>query len=565
VKTFRYSRWDGTQKEFTLDAEQALDALSDLMMHGLSAREAMQYMQQFGFDLAGQDFRVMGRQELMQELRKQARQLLDRYDMKQATDSLRDKLEKLLAEEEETVREQHGFESQKLNDFLNRRHGDSQRLSERIERMQGYDFENESAAEAYEELAQELERLKKLEDFLQRMQQHFRGKQKASYEQAQEAREQLEAMQQMLRALQEGHFDQIDPEQLGKALGQNAQRSLVMLRDLEPTLRDRGYLRTRDGQDELTPTAVRRIGAQALASVYSSLRKSRPGSHETVAQGVALPRPDETRPYQHGDGLEIDVVKSVLNGLRRQGQGVSEASPAEAWAPDGATGGAGRARALPGKRAIQLSVDDLEVRERDFSTQTTTVLLLDLSWSMSFDNRFPAAKRVALAMDQLIRTQFPRDHFFVVGFSTRARELRVQELPEISWDPGDPFTNLQEGLMVAERLILRHPSPSPQILVITDGQPTAYFVGEELHVEWPSGYGGVSPRAVAQTLKQVQRVTQRGITINTFMLHDSPELVGFVERMTEINRGRALFTDPQKLGSYVMVDHLSRKQRSGRR
>ena len=543
MTTFRYSRWDGTQKEFTLDPDKALDALSDLMMHGLTAREAMQYMQQFGFDMAGQDFRVMGRQELMQELRKQARQLLERYDMKQATDSLKQKLEELLAGEEETVRENHGFESQKLNDFLDRRHGESNKLSDRIERMQGYEFENESSAEAYEELAQELERLKKLEEFLQRMQQHFRGKQKAGYEEAQEAREQLEAMQQMLRALQEGRFDQLDPEQLGKALGQNAQRSLIMLRDLESSLRDRGYLRTRDGQDELTPTAVRRIGAQALASVYSSLRKSRPGSHETVAQGVALSRPDETRPYQHGDAMDLDVVKSVLNGLRRQGN--------EAVAKQG--------------RGIRLSVDDLEVRERDFSTQTTTVLLLDLSWSMSFENRFPAAKRVALAMDQLIRTQFPRDHFFVVGFSTRARELRIQELPEISWDPGDPFTNLQEGLMVAERLILRHPSPSPQILVITDGQPTAYFVDDELHVEWPSGYGGISPRAVASTLKQVQRVTQRGITINTFMLHDSPELVGFVERMTEINRGRALFTDPQKLGSYVMVDHLSRKQRSGRR
>jgi uncharacterized protein with von Willebrand factor type A (vWA) domain len=116
--------------------------------------------------------------------------------------------------------------------------------------------------------------------------------------------------------------------------------------------------------------------------------------------------------------------------------------------------------------------------------------------------------------------------------------------------------------MVAERLIVRHPSPSPQILVITDGQPTAYFQGEELHVEWPNGYGGISPRAVAQTLQQVTRVTRRGITINTFMLHDSPELVGFVERMTEINHGRALFTDPQKLGSFVLVDHLARRKRA---
>jgi uncharacterized protein with von Willebrand factor type A (vWA) domain len=250
-----------------------------------------------------------------------------------------------------------------------------------------------------------------------------------------------------------------------------------------------------------------------------------------------LPRPDETRPYQFGDALDIDIVKSTLNALRR-----------------------GERRA---DRGVRLDVSDLEVRQNDFSTQTTTVLLLDLSWSMSFEGRFPAAKRVALAMHQLIRTQFPRDHFFMVGFSTRARELRVDELPEVSWDPGDPFTNLQEGLMVAERLIAKHPSPSPQILVITDGQPTAYFVDDELHVEWPSGYGGISPRAVAQTLKTVRRVTQRGITINTFMLHDSPELVGFVERLTEINHGRALFTDPQHLGSYVLVDHLTHKRRRG--
>jgi uncharacterized protein with von Willebrand factor type A (vWA) domain len=121
-----------------------------------------------------------------------------------------------------------------------------------------------------------------------------------------------------------------------------------------------------------------------------------------------------------------------------------------------------------------------------------------MSWSMSWAGRFPAAKRVALALDHLIRTRYPRDHFFVVGFSTRARELKVQELPLVSWDMGDPFTNLQEGLLVAERLIAKHPSPSPQLLVVTDGQPTAYFQGKELRVEWPMGFGGVrrtrSPR-----------------------------------------------------------------------
>jgi uncharacterized protein with von Willebrand factor type A (vWA) domain len=532
-----YSRWDGSQSEWSLDADRALDALSELMMHGLSAREAMTYMQQLGFELAGQDFRVMGARELADRLRKQLRELFDRYDVSAATDELSEKLEALLNLEEPHVRERHGFESRKLNDFLERRHSDVRALSERIERFGDYDFEQEDAAQMYEELRQQLDELKALEQLLAKYQQYFRGRAKADYQTAQQVRAQLEASERMLKALKDGKLEQVDPEQLAQLLGPDASRSLVMLRDLESRLRDRGYLREQGGELELTAAAVRRIGAHALAQVYSDLRKGRQGAHDTSAAGAVTPRPDETRPYAYGDSLEIDVVKSVINGLARQAK-------------------QGRSRA----DGLRLAVEDLEVRERDFSTQSTTVLLLDLSWSMSFEDRFPAAKRVALAMHQLIRTQFPRDKFFVVGFSTRARQLQLDELAAVSWDPSDPFTNLQEGLMVAERLIIKHPSPSAQILVITDGQPTAYFQGDELHVEWPNGYGGVSPRAVAQTLQQVGRVTRRGITINTFMLHDSPELVGFVERMTEINHGRALFTDPQKLGSYVLVDHLSRRR-----
>jgi uncharacterized protein with von Willebrand factor type A (vWA) domain len=509
------------------------------MMHGLSAREALQYMQELGFELAGQDFRVMGARELMKELQKQMREQLDRYDMSHATDEVADKLKQLLDMEERSVRERHGFESQKLNDFMERRHTETRSLAERIERFADYSFVDEAAAALYEELKRELDELKALEQFLKQYKGYFRGQDAADYETAKRVRAQLQAAEQMLKALSEGKFDQIDPEQLGQMVGQGATRSLIMLRDLESRLRESGYLRERDGSDELTPAAVRRIGAQALAQVYSSLRRGRQGGHQVSSAGAAIPRPDETRPYQFGDALDLDVVKTVQNSLSRQA----------------------RLQLRPGHKGkgIQLSVEDLEVREKDFATDSTTVLLLDLSWSMSFEGRFPAAKRVALAMHQLIRTQFPRDKFFVVGFSTRARELPLEDLAKVSWDPGDPFTNLQDGLMVAERLIVKHPSPSPQILVITDGQPTAYFVDNELHVEWPSGYGGISPRAVSQTLQQVTRVTRRGITINTFMLHDSPELVGFVERMTEINRGRALFTDPQKLGAYVMVNHLRRR------
>ena len=168
---------------------------------------------------------------------------------------------------------------------------------------------------------------------------------------------------------------------------------------------------------------------------------------------------------------------------------------------------------------------------------------------------------MALALDHLIRTRFPRDRFFVVGFSTRAREVPIRELPELSWDMGDPFTNLQDGLMLAERLIAKHPSSSPQVLVVTDGQPTAYFEESQLRVEWPMGFGGVSPRAIAATLRQVRRISRRGVTINTFMLDDAPELMGFVEHMTRVNRGRAFYSSPDQLGSYLMVDYLDGRRR----
>jgi uncharacterized protein with von Willebrand factor type A (vWA) domain len=532
VKVWRYSRWDGTQSEFTLDPDAALDALSDLMMEGLTAEEALAWMQRGGFDLAGLDMRVMGIEELQDELRREIQDLERRYRMDQATADLRRRLDEILDREERAQREEHGFESQRMNDFLDRRNQDDAKLSDAIERFRDWEFADEEAGDAFRELLGELDRLRALEDFLAQRGERFRGGESADYETAQQIRERIEALEQLARDLASGNFSPIDPEQLRDLLSENALRSLVLLRDLRSSLERAGYLRDGDGT-ELSPRAIRRIGAQALATVYGALRKGRPGGHDTVRAGVALPRPDETRPWQFGDAFNVDVVKSLLNAVKRTG----------------ATHG-----------AIGWSADDLEVKEMDFQTQCTTVLLLDMSWSMSWAGRFPAAKRVAIALDHLIRTRWPRDHFFVVGFSTRAREISVRELPEASWDMGEPFTNLQEGLMLAERLIARNPSPSAQVLVITDGQPTAYFSGRQLHVEWPMGFGGVSPHAAAETLKQVRRITSRGVTINTFMLDASPELVSFVEAMTRINKGRALYTQPSRLGSYVMVDYLSRRR-----
>ena len=542
MKAWRYSRWDGTQEEFDLDVRRALDALSDLMMEGLSPAEALEMMRRGGFEMAGMDFRVMGTEELIQELRREAQKLLQKYNLDRATDELAEKLADILSREESAQREAYGAESQALNDFLDKKHRENASLSERIEAFRDHEFLDSEAGEEFQELLGELDRLKQLEEFMQQSAQRFRGKESADYEKAQEIRERIQALQQLSQDLKSGNFERLTPEQLRELLSEDGARSLIILRDLDSNLRDAGFLR--DGKDgaELTPRAIRRIGAQALASVYNQLRKGRPGSHDTVSRGVATPRPDETRPWEFGDAMNLHVVRTLLNGVKRA-----------ALEGRGAAGG-----------AISLTQGDLEVHECDFSTQTTTVLLLDMSWSMSWAGRFPAAKRVAMALDHLIRTRFPRDHFFVVGFSTRAKELPIQRLPYATWDMGDPFTNLQEGLLVAERLIGEHPSPSPQILVITDGQPTAYFVGKELHVEWPMGFGGVSPHAVAETLKTVKRITSRSITINTFMLDDSPELVGFVERMTEINRGRAFFTSPTQLGSFLTVDYMNHRRSRSR-
>jgi uncharacterized protein with von Willebrand factor type A (vWA) domain len=533
VKSAIYSPWDGSQQPFSLEAGRALEKLSDLMLEGLSAAEALDWMRRAGFELAGLDMRVMGTEELIAELEREARALERQVRLDRATDALRERLEDLLAREQEALRQRHGFESARMNDFQSRRHAGHERLSDRIERFRDWEFEDEEAGREYAELLEELLRLRALEDFIDRQGSRFRGPRPAGYEEAQEIRERMQAIERTIRALREGRFEAISPEQLRELLDEDAARSLVMLRDLESDLREAGYLRGSDPQ--LTPRAIRRIGAHALAQVYAALQQDRPGAHEVDARGAALPRPDETRPLEFGDPLDIDVVRTLLAAVRRE------------------------ALAAPGRplaRPIRMRLEDFALRERDFATVTTTVLLLDMSWSMSWAGRFPAAKRVALALDHLVRTRYPRDHFFVVGFSTRARELLPRQLPEVSWDMGDPFTNLQEGLMIAERLIAKHPAASPQVLVVTDGQPTAYFRDRELRVEWPMGFGGVSPHAVAETMKQVRRVTRQGVTINTFMLDDSPELVGFVERMTQVNRGRAFFTSPDKLGSFLLVDYL---------
>ena len=194
MKRYVYSRWDGSLESFTLDREEALDALSELLMEGLSAEEALEWMRRYGFELAGQDFRVMGTDELISELREQARQMAREWNLDHALDEMAQRFGEAMRQEQESVEDAHGFESARMNDFQQRRHAEDTRLSDAIERFRDYEFENDEARDTVEALLEELERMRQLEDFIDQRGEQFQGEQSADYETAQQIREQLQQL-----------------------------------------------------------------------------------------------------------------------------------------------------------------------------------------------------------------------------------------------------------------------------------------------------------------------------------------------------------------------------------
>jgi uncharacterized protein with von Willebrand factor type A (vWA) domain len=406
------------------------------------------------------------------------------------------------------------------------------RISEALRQLESYEFENAEAKRDFDELLEEYENVRDLENFRDKFNHMFHGPKSLSYDEAVDLMREMERMRQLEQDLMQGNFDSMSLEDLQEILGQQALQDFQNLRQIMMLLRQSGYVAQKGDHLQLSPKGVRRIGQLALRDIYQGLLKDRAGSHHTDHRGISEIRPDEVKPYSFGDPLNLNLVGTLKHSLFRK----------------------------PGV-PLRLEPGDFEVYENDYGSSSSTVLCLDMSWSMSWEGRFAAAKKVALALETLIRTKFPRDYFSIVGFFTRAVELKLKDLPEASWNMGDPFTNLQDGLRLASDLLGRHPSRNQHIIVITDGQPTAYFLNKRLYCEWPLSFGGISMRAAQETLKEVERVTRRGITINTFMLDDSPSLRAFVEKMTVINRGRALYTRPDHLGEYMLVDYLTKKRK----
>ena len=331
-----------------------------------------------------------------------------------------------------------------------------------------------------------------------------------------------------------GDLADVDRERLEQLLGPDALRDLDALDDLAARLERAGYL-TRDGETmQLTPRGSRRIGQKVLDDLFARLRRDAFGDHRAQHAGRGGERDETTKPYEFGDPFHLDLRRTLANALTR-----------EANAPGRRTG-----------KGLTLAPDDFEVFRTEETTRTSTVLLVDMSRSMLLRGCFIAAKKVAVALDTLIRTQFPRDDLAIVGFAYYAREIRPQALAELSWHGYEYGTNLQHGLMLARRILARSHGSNKEIVVITDGEPTAHMEGGEVEFNYPP-----TRRTITETLREVQRCTKEGITINTFMLERSRSLAEFVALVTRLNRGRAFYAEPEHLGQYVLVDFVSRRTR----
>ncbi len=386
-------------------------------------------------------------------------------------------------------------------------------------------------AQELAELSMALQQILPMEGLIKEYQ--FVGDEPVDMEKAMELMNQLQSLDQLEQHIEEvsrrGNIDDLDLGQLEELLGQDARNNAEKLQQLTRALEESGYLRRNKGRLELTPQGIRRIAQKALKDVFVHLSKDRMGQHEVHSLGAGGESSGETKPYEFGDQFEIDLQETVMNGVFRNGSGVP----------------------------VHLSSDDFQVHRTEHLTQASTVLLLDQSRSMGLYGSFFAAKKVAMALTALIRSRLPRDFFYIIGFSDYAVELKQDELPEASWNDWVSGTNMHHALMLSRKLLSRVKGGTRQILMITDGEPTTYLERGQAFFSYPPSY-----RTIEETLKEVKRCTHERITINTFMLETSSYLLDFIDKMTRINKGRAFYTNPAKLGEYVLVDYLSgRKQR----
>lgn len=279
---------------------------------------------------------------------------------------------------------------------------------------------------------------------------------------------------------------------------------------------------------ELTDKSLDFLGYNTLRDLLGSLGKSSFGRHDTRDLSTGIEASGSTKVYEFGDTLNLDVSGTLLETIRRDGLGVP----------------------------LNVDYQDLRVRQSEYQSSCATVLLLDCSHSMILygEDRFTPAKKVALALAHLIRTQYPGDTLHAVLFHDSAEELPLRQLARVQVGPY--YTNTREGLRLAQRILARQRKDMRQIIMITDGKPSA-LTRDDGHI-YRNAFG-LDPHVVAETLKEVANCRKSGILINTFMLARDYDLVSFIRQVTEMCRGKAYFTTPYTLGQYLLMDYMEKK------
>jgi uncharacterized protein with von Willebrand factor type A (vWA) domain len=656
---FTYSRWDGTQRGFEVDADSLLDEMTDELLYHGDVNSALRKMMQDGLRDANGE-RIAGMRELMQKLREQRQEIQERGDLGGVYSEIADALNDIVDEERHAIQ---NYTEQAANSGDERRAETAKQsamdrnfrldmlpddLAGKVSELQHYDFQSKDAQQRFEQLMEKLreqlmqqhldqvssamqnmsaedmarmkdmmaalnemlerrkngedpqfeEFMKQFGDFFpenpqsldelleamaQRMAQaqamlnsmtpeqraqlqqlseqlledmdlrwqmdqlsqnlqsmfpqagwqksyDFSGQEPMGFQQAMQSMQDLADLDQlenlMKNASNPAVLAEADMDRVRDLLGDDAAKSLEKLSQLSKMMQDAGLIDQKEGRLQLTPRAIRKLGANALSDLFGKLNKDMLGQHKLDATGVGHERANDTKPYEFGDPFRLDLHGTLRNALRRGGPG------------------------LP----VKLLPDDFEIERTEHSTKSSTVLMLDLSMSMPMRDNFLPAKKVAMALHHLISSQFPRDYLGVVGFGETARELAPEQLPEVSWDFAYG-TNMHHAFTLARRMLGRQ-TGTKQIIMITDGEPTAHVLPSgEVFFNYPP-----IRETVEATLREVVRCTKDEIRINTFMLDADNGLRRFVEQLTKVNKGRAFFTSPDTLGDYVLVDFLEHKR-----
>lgn len=603
MRTHRYTQWDGTQQILFPTADDLLKHLSDNLLEEEGVRRALRDLMRRGYRSEDGSRSVKGMRDLLREADQKRKELLNKYSpdsfklTPEEQKALSDKLSGL-AEKLEAYQEQmRNFMERMSGKYADRMDEMSQKMQEAYQRFQelqnrlqnqirerGMQGQPNMSGQNPQSLMDMLDRMNKLlqdENFLKNLpammdaainnlesmlenmsnmteeqlqqlsemmsqmqqleqlmnQYPFQGSQRMGMGDAGQILGQLRGLERFLRWGQRGMGDpsELDLEELRQFLGEEAYEHLKYLKGVEQMLEDEGFIMRTSHGLKLTPKGMRKIGDKALREIFQMLNKGRWGNHNTAARGSQGERLEETKKYEYGDPMNVNITETLMNALGKRKRG----------------------------EPLRIAPEDFSVQRVEYSTASETALLIDVSYSMLMNDALHAGKKVALALHRLIETKYPQDSLHLVAFRSDAKLIKAEDLPNIVsltyfMEHG---TDIKEALRYARQLLGSHKTTNRQIILITDGEPTAATLdrGGRLHSGWGSAM--LHSRIVHETLKEVKRCTQSGIKINTFMLGADFYRQGFVDQLSRLNTGRVFYTSPDQIGNYVVVDYIANKRK----